>query len=180
MGKYFMVPEAAENRTIDLYECAEFPRQWKFKTNLMKNVKAVDTTLFHYNGKWWLFTGMAENEGSFPLVELFLFFSGDLFAGEWDSHPLNPIVSDIKKSRPAGRLFTRNGKIFRPSQDCSKFYGYGFDLNEVLLLSETEYLEKRMTSVRPHWDKKIQGTHTFSREGELTIIDAFMRRRKLF
>jgi hypothetical protein len=179
-GKYFMVPETAENRTIDLYECVEFPHQWKFKTNLMKNIKAVDTTLFHYNGRWWLFTGMAENEGSFPLVELFLFSSSDLFAKEWDSHPLNPIVSDIKKSRPAGRLFARNGKIFRPSQDCSIFYGYGFDLNEILLLSETEYSERETVSVRPNWNKKVQATHTFTNEGQLTIIDAFIRRRRFF
>jgi hypothetical protein len=180
MGIYFMVPETAENRSIDLYECEEFPHKWKFRMNLMKNVKAVDTTLFHYNGKWWLFTGMAQNEGSFPLVELFLFFSEDLFTTEWNSHPLNPIVSDVKRARPAGRLFARTGKIFRPSQDCSKNYGYGFDLNEILVLSETEYLEKRVTSVRPNWDKRIQGTHTFSRVGDLTIIDAFIRRRRLF
>jgi hypothetical protein len=179
-GKYFMVPETAENKTIDLYECVEFPYKWKFRMNLMKTVKAVDTTLFHYNGKWWLFTGMAQNEGSFPLVELFLFFSEDLFTTEWNSHPLNPIVSDVKRARPAGRLFARNGKIFRPSQDCSKNYGYGFDLNEVLLLSETEYSEKKVVSVRPNWNKKIQATHTFTNEGPLTVIDAFIRRRRLF
>lgn len=179
-GKYFMVPESAQNKTIDLYECIEFPYEWKFKMNLMKNVNAVDTTLFHYCGKWWLFTGMAENEGSLPLVELFLFSSNVLFTSEWNPHPLNPIVSDVKRARPAGRLFTRNGKIFRPSQDCSKFYGYGFDLNEILLLSETEYSEKEVISVRPNWDKKIQATHTFTSDGQLTIVDAFMRRRKLF
>jgi len=179
-GKYYMVPESAENKTIELYECIEFPHKWRFKMNLMENVNAVDTTLFRYCGKWWLFTGMAENEGSLPLVELFLFFSNELFTREWNPHSLNPIGSDVTRARPAGRLFTRNGRIFRPSQDCSKMYGYGFDLNEVLLLSETGYLEKEWISVRPDWDKKIQATHTFTNEGQLTIIDAFMRRRRLF
>ena len=179
-GKCFLVPESAANRTIDLYECIEFPHKWKVKMTLMENILAVDTTMFYYYGKWWLFTGIAENAGAFPQVELFLFYSDELFTNEWKGHPMNPIVSDVKKARPAGRLFTRDGKIFRPSQDCSKRYGYGFDLNEVLLLSETKYFEKKVVSVRPNWDKKIKGTHTFAREGQLTIIDAFMRRRRLF
>jgi hypothetical protein len=35
-------------------------------------------------------------------------------------------------------------------------------------------------SVRPAGYSKIQGTHTFAREGHLTIIDALRRRQKLF
>ena len=179
-SKYYMVPESAQNRTIELYECVEFPCKWKFKMNLMENVHAVDSTLFHHQGKWWLFTGLAERQESVPLVKLFLFFSTDLFTGKWSPHPLNPIRSDVIKARPAGRVFTVNGKILRPSQDCSKWYGYGFDLNEILLLSETEYLEIEWISVRPDWDKKTLATHTFSREGQLTIIDACMRMRRVF
>jgi hypothetical protein len=178
-GQYYMVPESAEKGTIELYECTEFPHKWKFRMNLMENVNAVDTTLFHYQGKWWLFTGMADDEGLLPLVQLFLFFSNDLLTGEWTPHPLNPIEPDITRARPAGRLFARNGKIFRPSQDCSRTYGYGFYLNEVLLLSEAEYLEREWISVKPDWDKKVKATHTFTREGQLTITDAFTRRRRL-
>jgi hypothetical protein len=178
-GRYYMVPESAEKGTIELYECTEFPHKWKFTMNLMENVNAVDTTLFHYQGEWWLFTGMAEDEDTLPLVQLFLFFSNDLFTREWTPHPLNPIEPDITRARPAGRLFTRNGRILRPSQDCSKTYGYGFYLNEVLLLSETEYLEREWISVGPDWDRKIKATHTFTSEGQLTIIDAFTRRRRL-
>jgi hypothetical protein len=177
-GRYYMVPESAENRTIDLYECIEFPYKWVHTMTLKENIKAVDTTLLFYHGKWWLFTGISENEGSFPDVELFLFFSDDLFTRDWKAHPLNPIVSDVKKARPAGRIFTRNGKLFRPSQDCSISYGYGFDLNEILVLSETEYREEDAVAVRPDWDKKISATHTYGIEGQFQIIDARTTRRK--
>jgi hypothetical protein len=179
-NSYYMVPESAENKTIELYESITFPYEWKFKMNLMENVRAVDTTLFHHDGKWWLFTGIAQNEGSLPLVELFVFCSSELFTNKWDSHPMNPVVSDVEHARPAGKVFTRDGRIYRPSQNCSKMYGYGFDLNEILFLSDAEYVEKKVFSVRPHWDKKVKGTHTFTKEGQLTIIDAFMRRRRLF
>jgi hypothetical protein len=61
-----MVPESIHNRSTDLYECIEFAHRWKLRMNLIENALAVDTTLFHYDGKWWLFTGIAENEGSIP------------------------------------------------------------------------------------------------------------------
>jgi hypothetical protein len=180
-SKYYMVPESVKNKTIELYECTEFPHRWIFKMNLMENVNAVDTTLFHYQGIWWLFTGMVDSEASLPLVELFLFFSKELFTRDWTPHPLNPIEPNVTKARPAGSLFTRNGRIFRPSQNCSKTYGYGLYLNEVLLLSETEYLEKEWISVLPDWDKKNTGySHVRQWTEIFAIIDAFTRRRKVF
>jgi hypothetical protein len=174
-----MVPESRANRTINLYECVEFPYKWNFKKCLMENVSAVDTTLIQYANKWWLFTAMAENEAGAPNVELFLFYTDDLFEGKWKAHLQNPIISDVKSARPAGSLFIKDGKLFRPSQDCSKAYGYGFDLNEIMVLSETEYREKKVLSVRPDWDKNILATHTFAKQGNLTVIDAFTRSRKM-
>jgi hypothetical protein len=174
-----MVPESAANQSIDLYECVEFPKKWEYRMSLMKNIKAVDTTLCFYQDKWWLFTGISENEGSFPEVELFLFYTDDLFSGHWKPHRLNPIISDARNARPAGRIVLRDGKLFRPSQDCSRSYGYGFDLNEILVLSESEYIEESVFSVRPNWDKKVMGTHTYGAEGRLRIIDAYTTRQKL-
>lgn len=177
-GKFYMIPESRANRTIDLYECVEFPHRWNFKQTLMANVSAVDTTLLHHAGKWWMFTAIAEVEAAAPNVELFLFHADDLF-GKWTPHPHNPIISDVKRARPAGSFFQRDGKLFRPSQDCSHAYGYGFDLNEVEILSETDYRERRVTSIRPDWDRKILGTHTYARCGNLTVIDALRRISKL-
>ena len=39
-GKFYMVPESRANRTINLYECVEFPYKWSFKKCLMENVSA--------------------------------------------------------------------------------------------------------------------------------------------
>jgi hypothetical protein len=179
-GKFYMVPETGANRTIDLYECQEFPYKWVFKQSLLKNLRAVDTTLVYHAKKWWLFTAMAENEAAAPNVELFLYYADDLFTGRWTPHPLNPIISDVKSARSAGSIFQKDGKLLRPSQDCSRAYGYGFDLNEIVTLTETEYSERKITSVRPTWDSKILATHTYASQGNLTVIDAFTRRRKIF
>ena len=176
--KHYLVPESAAARTIDLYECIVFPHKWKYKMSLMKNVLAVDSTIFHYNGIWWLFAGIAEQEAAFPEVDLFLFFADSPLTDRWIPHPLNPIVTDVKNARPAGRIFAKDGKIFRPSQDCSKFYGYGFDLNEISRLSVTDYQENRQISVRSDWDTDALGAHTYATDGDLTCIDVFTRRPK--
>jgi hypothetical protein len=178
--EYYMVPESAQNHTIDLYKCVEFPLLWKHQITLMKNVIAVDTTLFFYSGKWWLFTGIAQTEGALPEVELCIFSSAELFTTNWQPHPLNPVVSDVRCARPAGKLFLKDGKLYRPSQDCSKTYGYGFNINEIMCLSETEYLEKMVTIVKPNWDRRLIATHTFTRAEGITIIDGLIRRSKLF
>jgi hypothetical protein len=44
---YYMVPEASAYKTIEIYKCSQFPERWHFLMNLMENVCAVDTTLFH-------------------------------------------------------------------------------------------------------------------------------------
>ena len=50
-GGYYMIPETGGNRTIDLYKCIDFPGNWVFVKNIMKDVNAVDTTLFKLRWK---------------------------------------------------------------------------------------------------------------------------------
>jgi len=175
---YYMIPESGANKTIDLYRCIEFPDKWEFQMNLMENVRAVDATVFYHNGKWWMFANLIENDGASLWDELFLFYSDDLFNTDWQPHPLNPIVSDCKFARPAGKIFVENGRIYRPSQNCSTRYGYGFNLHEITSLDENHYAEDLVTRVEPNWDKHIIGTHTFNRVNSLHIIDAIYKRRK--
>ena len=78
----------------------------------------------------------------------------------------------------AGRLFVDNGRIYRPSQDCSRRYGYGFNLCEITKLTESEYEEIVVSKVEPKWDKNIISTHTINYDDGLTIIDGELRRRK--
>lgn len=178
-GKYFMVPETKSERNIQLYECTRFPDKWAFSMNLMENIAAVDSTLFFHNNKWWLFTSVDEMERQdLTHNELFLYYSDDLFSGHWKSHPGNPIVTEISTSRCAGRIFNHNGKIFRPSQDCSGGYGRAFNLNQITNLTESEYEEKLVTKVETDWDKRLVGMHTFNLDNNIIVLDACTRRKR--
>jgi len=177
-NQYFMVPESSSNNTIELYECVEFPYKWKFKMNLMENVQAVDSTFFKYNGKWWLFTNICIHLGASKNDELFLFYADTLETTHWNAHPMNPIVSDVRKSRPAGNIFTYNNKILRPSQNSTHKYGYGMKINEILILDEKNYVEIEIDEINPNWDSKIIRTHTFNHVNNLTLIDGRLKRLK--
>jgi hypothetical protein len=178
-GKYYMVPETSENKTIELYECTEFPYQWCFLMNLMHNAVAVDTTLFNYSNLWWMFTAMPEKTEALPKVKLFLYYSMNLFSEDWHPHPQNPVIDEFSGPRPAGKIFMKNGKIYRPAQDSSKGYGTGIFINEITRLSTDEYEEIRVESIQPNWNKKIIGAHTYSMDTPLTILDAYQRVPKI-
>ena len=175
-NNYYMVPETCSNRTVDLYKCIEFPEKWEMVATLMKNIHASDATIFRQDDKWWMFVNVREREGASPLDELFLYYSEDLFSENWTPHIKNPIVSDVKSARPAGRIFTYKGNIYRPSQNCQHIYGYGMKINHIVTLSETEYEEVCINDIEPLWENKIIGTHTLTFANGLTIIDGILPR----
>jgi hypothetical protein len=178
-GVDYMIPETKENKTIDLYRCQKFPDQWVFVRTLMTDVYAVDATPYYYEGKWWLFANLDKVDGNSSINdELYLFYSGDLFFGNWVSHPQNPIVSDVKLARPAGKIFEENGKIFRPSQDCSLRYGYALNINRITKLSEVEYEEVLERKIFPDWQPEIKRNHTINSSSKATVVDAFKVRNR--
>ncbi len=183
-NELWMVPESNENKTVDLYRCTRFPDQWELHCTLLKDRNLLDATLYFYDGRWWLFGNIESHRcmRGHGWDELHLFYSDDLQSNDWTAHPQNPIVSDIKCSRPAGALFVRNGKLYRPSQNCAYDYGYGFNISEVETLSTTLYKEKLIEKITPEWRRDYQGTHTISHAHThgytLSVSDAHKVRRR--
>jgi hypothetical protein len=177
-GHLYMIPESSENMSISLYRCVEFPLKWEFQKHLMEQCRAVDATVHHWNGKWWLFVNQAESAGVSMWDELFLYYSDSPLSTNWTPHRRNPVVSDTRSARSAGRLFSRDGRLYRPSQNCSRHYGFGFNIAEVITLTEDEYVERIVVAVEPNWDPEVRSVHTFNCESGLTVIDAQLRRRR--
>lgn len=178
-GSHYMIPETSNARTIELYEATDFPYQWKPVKQIMNEVEAVDTTIVRRNGLWWLFTNMRENHGGPINDELFLYYSDDLFSDHWEPHPLNPIVTDARSARPAGRIFELDGVLYRPSQDCSRCYGYAVNINRILEMDEKRYRETRTAYVTPKEFPGCSRLHTFSHIHGLTAVDTYIARSRL-
>jgi hypothetical protein len=173
-NNYYMVPESAANKTVELYRCTSFPFEWELEKVLMTDVRAKDATLAEIDGTWWMFVSIAEY--SIP-DELYL-FSAQTPLGPWTPHRRNPVKSDVRGSRPAGGLFNWNGELYRPAQNSSGRYGYAISINRITQLDHEEFREEQVSEILPNWDKKLLGTHTISIAGDLTVVDCLMKRSK--
>jgi len=168
---YYILISNGVRRTIEIFKCLSFPGKWEFQTTLMRNVNAVDASIYFDQNKWWMFMNIKENEGASTWDSLFLFYSDYPLGENWIAHPKNPIVTDVRKARPAGQIFAQEGVVYRPAQDCSKGYGHGIRLNQIDILNETEYEEHEVSSIIPNWDKNLKGVHTINYSGGLTLVD---------
>ena len=163
----FMIPESFDSDSVDLYRCVEFPHRWRVETTLLAG-KFVDTTVWNQDGLWWLATTSADPAPG--AGALFLYYAESL-TGEWKFHPMNPICTDIRRNRGAGRVFRSQNRLIRPSQSCAPTYGYSITWNEITELSTERYAERPLKTLGPeHW-KGLTGVHTYNCAGNFELID---------
>jgi hypothetical protein len=175
-GGWYMIPETAGNRAVELYRCTHFPDEWVFERTLLQDIHAVDATLLDDAGRWWLFANVVEEPGSSAWDSLHLYYSDDPLSADWIPHPLNPIVMDVRSARPAGRIFQHEGKWYRPSQVSVPRYGYALRLNRIDRLTTTEYAETCVETLTPPRGRNILAVHTLNSLGDMTVIDVQSRR----
>jgi hypothetical protein len=176
-GEHYMIPETGDKNSVELYRSDSFPFNWKQEQVLLEAKCPLDATLIEVNGRWWMFVNIQEEGVSVNWDELHLYYA-DSPLGPWKPHARNPVISDVRSARPAGRLFWSNNVLYRPSQDSSLRYGYAITINRVDSLSPTEYSETEVSKIRPDWDEDILGVHTLNATSELTVIDCLSKRRR--
>jgi hypothetical protein len=164
-----MLPETASRRAIELYRCTRWPDRWEFVGALMSGIYAVDSTLLEHGGRWWLFTNVKGAADASSWDELHIFHADDPLSTNWIPHPLNPVLSDVRRARPAGPFFIFEGTLYRPSQDCSQRYGYAVNVNRVVTLTESAYAETLVEKVIPR--PPVLVTHTLSRAAGWVFMD---------
>ncbi len=177
-GTWYMVPETQANRTVEVYRCNRFPDRWQFSHVLMRDVRAVDATFLQHGGRWWMFANIAEFEGTSTHDDLCAFWADGPLSTNWHPHPLNPVVSDVRRARPAGPFVRRDGRLLRPSQDCELQYGGAVCVNEVVELTETTYLERCIGKFEATWDPDVVAMHTVSELDGLVVLDGKLRTRR--
>ncbi len=168
--QWYLTVESGTARCVRLYRASDFPLRWQPVTDLISDRVSVDPTLHYHQGHWYLFVNISESGGS-TSEELFLFVSEQL-AGPYLPHPANPIVSDVRRARPAGRLFEHQGRLIRPGQDCAASYGNAIMFGEVLELSPERYREQPLARLDGSWSPTLDGCHTYSAVGSLEVLDA--------
>src|SRR5262249_15944078 len=111
----YMCPETHRAREIRLYKCVNYPLGWELHSVLMKDVCAVDTTLFKHDGKLWMLTGIDSTESEEYCSELHVFYADRFDSSDWTPHPMNPVIFDSRRARNGGLLFDGDA-VFRVFQ----------------------------------------------------------------
>lgn len=176
-GEFFMLPETHQNRSIELYRCVSFPDEWEFCQTLVKDIRAVDVTVFEKEGIWWMFAAVPRVASDSPdgIVAPHTYALNIFHAKSpldvWEPHPQNPVKVDRTSVRGAGKIFFQDGYYYRPAQDCTPRYGHAVVFNRIEKWTTTEYLESEGFMIHPPDDWRILGVHTFNACGAFQTID---------
>lgn len=173
---HYLIPESASNQTVELYRAVEFPYRWELDRVLLHNVNAVDATVHFLQGRWWMFVNIAV-PGASSCDELHLYYA-DAPIGPWLPHRRNPVKSDARGARPAGKIFTYANEHYRPSQNCSTRYGGSIIINRIIRLDVDAYEETEISDILPDWQSNLVATHTINAVEGLTVMDAKRIRRR--
>lgn len=174
-GRIYLIPETAENRTVELYAADNFPYGWRFVKTLLAGRRTVDATVYPHAGKLWLFATVLADDDRYGTGELYLYQADDILA-DWRPHPANPVSTDLADSRPAGGIFAANGSLIRPSQHFGERYGAAVVFNEIVALTEQAYRERKLTEVGSEWRENNEAFHTYNRNGWFEVVDGAMVR----
>ena len=167
----YMLPETGSNHQVELYRARSFPFDWVLERVIVENVEMYDPTILNYQNRWWIFGTTVHKDGS-DRDELAIFYSERL-DGFWKPHRLNPVKSDCRSARPAGRFIEVGDRLLRPAQDCEKGYGMGVAWLEIVELTPDNFSEREIARW-PGSAAGAQGIHTFNCDDELAVVD--MRR----
>lgn len=170
-SKLYMCPDTSEINEIRLYECINFPLDWKYSRTLMHNVNAADTMIFKENNTWWLFSNIDPSNIGDHCSELFIYSAENPLSSNWKPHNKNPIFVDSNKARNAGILF-QNGLPFRVAQKQGfNMYGKSFSINKINILNNDEYSESKLSEIKPYFFPNTKGTHHMHSNNKITVFD---------
>jgi hypothetical protein len=167
-GEILCIPEAGASGRVSVFAARAFPEGWYEKRTLIDDFAAVDPTIFQHDGRWWM---LATDARSAWNSDLHVWYADELF-GRWQRHAGNPVKRDPAGSRPGGRPFSVDGRLYRPAQDCSVRYGGRLIINEILELSPERFVERAVNVLEPDRAGPYpDGLHTANACGDVVVVD---------
>ena len=163
----YCMPESNQTNKVTLYSFDEETLALKEECVLLEGFPIVDATLYRHEDKWFMF--LVNQKKSHTHLEIYY---SDNLKGPYLPHDNNPVTIDCSKARPAGKIFCHQGKIIRPAQNCTEHYGQSITLEEIDLLTETEYSARDVGHIYPVKDSDYnKGIHTINSTDGMTVFD---------
>jgi hypothetical protein len=171
----WMIPESAASGAIELYRAERFPDQWVLERRLIEG-RLHDATLHIEAEMLWLFaSGDTGQSSSWDSLHI---FQSPHLTGPWTAVADHPVKIDLRSSRPGGSLVRQDGRLFRPTQDCSSGYGSALTWTEIHALSKDRFCEAPVGRMSFGDGRKRLGPHTWNRlhvtgSQSLELIDCY-------
>lgn len=179
-GSYYMIPESGDTGNVNLYKAESFPYQWKKIKTLLRGIHAFDSTLHYQDGHWWLFCTVRQAHQLSADACLHIFHCENFLSDEFAPHSSNPVYDDVRKSRPAGKMFYVNNQLMRPSQIGAPVYGYGIQINRITQLNKSTFEEIAEKEILPTWIRNQKAVHTWNHCDGLSVLDVQVRKFRWF
>jgi len=168
----FVICESYKSNKLDLYKIDKTTLSLQKIREIFTNLEAIDPTILKFGNKYWLFYSKKERAEE----ELYLAYANSLHEN-FIQHPKNPIKSCKASARSAGTPFIINDQIYRPAQNCQKFYGEKITINKINILNENDFGEEICYEISPpNSISNSIGIHTISNFGDLTLIDCLKKK----
>lgn len=167
-GEIYMIPETMAARRVEVYRCLDFPGRWELACTPLTDLDIADACVLR-TGTGWLMLASVAYEGGLGWDELHVFHA-DALCGPWTADPDNPVVSDVRIARPGGRMFEKNGRLYRLAQDSAGRYGSGLGLFEVTRDASGAYRQDLVTAL-DSFDFAMNGVHAYDSAGRFEVVD---------
>lgn len=178
-GETWLLPEGFQSGGSWLYRAVAFPQRWERSARIELDHIPLDATPYHDGTRWWLFYAPAFPEAA-RLTTLCAAYA-DRLDGPWTPHAANPILIDPLGARPGGTPIRHGDTLYLPVQGCTGTYGASVRLLRIDRLNPDGIVAKVTdTLLAPGIAAPfIDGCHTFSAAGEVTLIDVKQTRASL-
>ena len=178
-GDVYLIPESSFGKVLCAYKAVSFPDKWEKVHVLASGIGLTDTTFVSDSDKVYAFACNTED----PTDEILRMFElSD--NGQLEETAMSPVVDDVSCARPAGKFFNFNGKLYRPSQDCTDSYGDKLNILEVDTDFRTYYKETNVKKISVD-DLTIlnvdapERIHTYNSNGEYEVVDVFAKNKNI-
>jgi hypothetical protein len=166
-----MIPEASASGSVELYRASDYPTKWQHDRTLLSNVAGCDATIVPFAGKYFMVLTSTRWNGSTWDKQRVFFAETPL--GPWQEQADGLVRVDITNARPAGAAIISDGRILRPAQNSTRFYGSSMTLLDVQQLSETRCHEIPVAAITVVAPVGKFGTHTYTRSSRVEAVDVW-------
>lgn len=172
-GELYMMPECSANRRIEVYRCVEFPDKWDLYSTGMEGESLVDTVYYRdKNGDAWIFTAQCDTSVDLHCTLMNIYKVDSLEFRKVVPHRMNPIILNARSSRNGGRIYEKNGNVYRVAQNNTYGrYGYGISIRQITKLTLDEYEEVEVKYQRGEDIPGFIGTHQMCQIEGMFVMD---------